>query len=217
MEVSKDLGYRFYNVFLYPPDSLSNEVRGPCGTAQIEVFGDKGRLTCHTSIPVEKLSGEGLRYEFPVLFCRELDKEMFNVGYLKTDKSGLGEFAWEFTTAIPGNGGSMNGPVTYRFLVTTRQEGSLDEGRDSVILLEGIVTLASEVRDKRVVGFKKEAKVRKTDRNASETNPLFQKVDPFHPPIPNTSWWRISIQPDLDNGSWQVGYCPRQKPYRAVF
>ncbi len=216
MEVSNQPDYRFYHVFLYPPGSSRNGSE-PCGTSQIEVFGSKGRLRCRIFVPEKDLTSGYKESQFFVLLCREPDGEIINAGVLITDQSGEGQFAWEFSTGVPGGGIVMSGPVTYKFLVTTAQDGERLNSSEGSVLVEGIVTLNSEVRDKRVVGFKKEAKVGSPNCKNDTRNPLFEKVDPFHPPIPNTSWWRISIQPDLDNGAWQMGYCPRQKPHQAVF
>ncbi|HWI55016.1 MAG TPA: hypothetical protein VNT57_04955, partial [Desulfobacteria bacterium] len=110
------------------------------------------------------------------------------------------------------------GEMQYKLILVATRYGSAEESAISEVLLEGCFKIPFEIRDERIVGFKKEAKVDKTANQLSkERNPLFQRVEPFQPPIPNCVWWRISVQPSLDYSYLQQDYCPRRKPNKAVF
>ena len=83
--------------------------------------------------------------------------------------------------------------------------------------LEGRFSMPGEIRDKRIVSFSKGLRVNKNIPEACEPNPIFQRVEPFKPPIPNSVWWRIGIQPYLGMSREHLDYCPRRKLNRAVF
>ncbi len=217
MEVSQGTDYHFYQVSLYPPSHLRGIGREPLGTAELEIFGPRGRLNCRTREGLGLLVGVYPQVTFPVFLCKIFDQELTGIGCLSLNQSGCGVSRWDFAAVAPGGKGSGQTPVLYKLVIAAKQGLSPQDGAGSIILMEGVFTLSFEVRGSRIVGFKKEAKVRKKSRQINQKNPLFQRVEPFQPPIPNSVWWRISIQPDLGEGYWQTGFCPRQKPSRAVF
>lgn len=217
MEVKGVSAYRFDKVYLYPPVTVPGVSPQPWGTVELEVFGHKGVLVCRTNEPLGPILKKYPGGRFPVFLRKESDSEGDFVGYLSVDKSGHGLYRWEFNAAGAGDDKYAR-PVGYHLLVGFRSDSGQEAGQSGKqVLMEGQFTLAFEARDTRVVGFKKEVKAARKGVPAEAKNPLFQKVEPFDPPIPNTVWWLVSIQPDFRNTLWQKEYCPRQKRYKAVF
>ncbi len=215
MDISREPEYYYCRLYLYPPFAAASAAQKPFGAAEIEICGRKGRLICRTESCLGEIARENCHGIFPVMLSRA--GESFYIGHIAIEPSGQGVYRWDFSIAGHEDRDSEDKPVTYRILVLA---GPLPENNDNgnrKVLMEGVFSLASEVRDNRIVGFMKEAKVRKKSRESITVNPLFQKVEPFEPPIPNCSWWQISIQPNFRSSYWQVGYCPRQKTYKANF
>lgn len=217
MEVLRVNEYRFEQVYLYPPVNVPGVNLKPFGAVQLEVFGHRGMLVCRTNWPLRKFLREHPEASFPVFLRKENSPEDRLIGYLSPDKSGCGVYQWEFNNAGTRYG-SAGRPLAYLLQIGFRPDGGKAEGRTGTrVLMEGRFILSFEVKDTRVVGFKKEVKAAKKGLPAQVKNPLFQKVEPFDPPIPDTVWWLISIQPDFRSALWQKEYCPRQERYKAVF
>jgi len=216
MEISKEPEYCFHKVYLYMPGADRKTSGIPYGTAEIEVYGNRGKLRCCTRDFLLTGSGPYPESEFSVLLFNETGGETLNIGRLHFDQTGCGECNWDFKTSSLTADEIEKSAMIYKLMVkaeSKKTDGS-PKGLGGV-LLEGLFALPFEARDSRVVGFKKEVKVKPANSKVWK-NPVFQRVEPFEPPIPNSIWWRIGIQPDF-GGGWVTGFCPRQKKYGAGF
>jgi len=214
MEVSREPEYGFYKAYLYPPRVLGR-VRRPSGAAEIVVIGNRGRLRCQTNGNPGQLLEHNPRDGFLVKLVRAGNDENIVIGRLVIEPSGCGVCTWQFNSGTPGK--QEEHPVSYRLLINGTTGEQPERGKADAVLLEGRFTLQAVARDNRVVGFKKEAKATVKSCQAAETNPLFQRVEPFYPPLPNCIWWQISIQPDFRNADLRADFCPRRKMYKSDF
>lgn len=213
MEVSKVPGYRYHKAYLYSAHNPPGTECGPWGTAELIIYGAKGRLLCQTSDSVNKKLQAHPGAKFFAVVLNESSGEKLCAGELIPDV-GKRRFIWEFNTSYSGKEKQADNPFFYQIRVVAGQAAT---GADlGGTVMQGGFSLPVELRDSRIVGFKKEGTAKKPSREAWEKNPIIQMVEPFEPPIPNTVWWQISIQPDFRNFR-QVEYCPRQKAYKAVF
>ncbi|MFA5881527.1 MAG: hypothetical protein WC834_04955 [Eubacteriales bacterium] len=212
MEVSQGPDYRYYKANLYPPVQPPGAVREPLGTVEIEITGPKGRMNCRTRQCLGLFAETHLRIKYQVMLQKEMGGEPVVIGHLSVDRSGCGVLKWDFSTA--GSDSGEGTPVTYKLLIAARNDVGLRGKAGGGVLMSGVISLKSAVRDNRVVGFKKEVKVREKGRDINKRNPFFEKVEPFQPPIPNSVWWRIGVLPD---SYWQTGFCPRQKTNKAMY
>lgn len=215
MEASNDPDYRFYQTYLYAACGFPGAAGEPWGTMEIKIHGHKGQLICRTRECLGRVYTPHPLIKFPVTLETKGGGEKLHVGYLAIDSSDTGLCSWDFSIAGQGNEDTGIKPATYKIVISAEQDGAHPGGSGGIVM-GGIMTLPFELRDNRVVGFKKEATVRKAGQVAGEKNPFFQRVEPFQPPIPYSVWWQISIQPDFRYFR-QANYCPRQKPYKAVF
>lgn len=215
MEVSKEPGYRYHKTYLYPSHNQSVAGDGPWGTVELVINGAKGLLICQISECISGLLAANPGTKFFAVFLNESTKENLCTGELVLDVSGRRRYIWEFNTAYPVTAKRAGSPLIYHIRVVA---GPLSTGCSEVngAIMQGVFSLPFEVRDSRIVGFKKEGTAKKPSREAWEKNPIIQKVEPFEPPIPNTVWWQISVQPDFRYFR-QADFCPRQKSYKAVF
>lgn len=214
MEVTKEPDYRFYKSYLYPACGSSEGMHAPCGTAEVEITGHKGRLTCHSGELPGQLPAGVISDRLLVMLCRENDGEKTVIGCVNRNQRGQGICTWDFNTSGKGGRRTLE-QIKYWIAVSAIQEGARIDKPES-ILMAGTLVLPGEVRDNRVIGFKKEATAINAGFEACDKNPLFQRVEPFQPPIPHTVWWQLSIQPNFSYYR-QTDYCPRQKTYKAVF
>jgi len=216
MEVSKEPGYRYNKTYLYTSQNLPGAGDEPLGTVELVVNGSKGQLVCKTSECISGLLAANPETKFYAVVSNKSTKEKLCAGELILDAGGHGSFIWEFNTAYSKAEKRVNSPVFYHIGVGAGKDGTecLELGG---ALMQGTFSLPFEVRDSRIVGFKKEGKAKEPSPNeAWEKNPIIHKVEPFEPSIPNTIWWQISVQPDFRYFR-QVDFCPRQKSYKAVF
>jgi hypothetical protein len=215
MEVSKGPGYRYYKTYLHPTHSLPGTGNRPWGTAEVVINGAKGLLICQTSECVSNMAEVSQRTKFLIMISNESTKEKLCAGELIPDIGNRRRFKWEFNIVYPKAEKRIGSLICYHIDVFAGQISSSCSESDGV-LMQGVFSFPFEVRDSRIVGFKKEGTAKKPSREAWEKNPIIQKAEPFEPPIPNTIWWRISVQPDFRNFR-QIDFCPRQKSYKAVF
>lgn len=215
MEVSKEPGYRYHKTYLYSSHNLPGTGDRPWGTAELVINGAKGLLSCQTSECISGLLAANPGTKFFAVVSNESTKEKLCAGELIPDVSTQRRFIWEFNTAHSRTEKRVDSPLFYHIGVIAGQ-ASMGYSESSRVLMQGAFSLPFEVRDSRIIGFKKEATAKKPSREAWEKNPIIHKVEPFEPPIPNTVWWQISVQPDFRNFR-QVEFCPRQKSYKAVF
>jgi len=195
--------YIFSKLYFYPIRDCSVLGLQIAATAEIEVLFGKGRLKCRasvapgsTAVPPEELN---------VILFNETDGNGSSVGKLKLDNGGAGECHWQFYTVSRDEKNAVTADIVYRLIIAVRKEKVLEA-----------VFRFSEIRDNRVIGFQQEVKVKRPNRKALAENRIFQKVEPFEPPIPNVSWWRISIQPYSADTYGPMHFCPHRKT-RAVF
>lgn len=217
MEGLKKSKYRFSKVFLYRSGVSPKQLQKSYGTVRIEFEGNKGSLKCRIHEEVAYLVTDNSAIEL----VAELSKpngEQFRVGRLLIDETGTMASEWKFSS-FGGSAGELFGEKAgYRLLIIAVQKNISTERKKSRLLLEGFFDPPFEIKDDRIVGFSKEAKVEvNTNRKVCEKNPLFQKVEPFQPPIPNSVWWQISIQPAYSSDVLYTDYCPRRKPNKAIF
>lgn len=215
MEVSKDPGYHYCKTYLYSLHSLPGTGVGPWGTAELVVNGARGLLICQTSECINGLLAANPGTKFFVIVLNESIKENLCAGELALDTDGCRRYTWEFNTAYSGKEKQADSPFVYQVRIAAGQTSAGCQELKGV-LMQGVFSLPFEVRDSRIVGFKKEGTAKKPSREAWEKNPIIQKVEPFEPPIPNTVWWQISVQPDFRYFR-QAEFCPRQQSYKAVF
>lgn len=215
MGVSKEPDYRYYKTYLYPLHKTPGAGDSPWGTAEIVINGAKGMLSCQAGERLCGLMAADPSIKFSGIVMNESTGENLWSGELVFGQIGQGQDSWEFTAGYAGRDKPVDSPLIYRLQVMIRQsgEGSLKTGGHFV---QGVFSLPFEIRDSRIVGFKKEGTAKKPGREAFEKNPIIQKVEPFEPPIPNSVWWQISLQPDFRHFR-QAEFCPRQKSYKAVF
>ena len=211
MGVFSETAYYFQKVYLYAPGQPKMKSSVPFGSAEIEMVGMKGALKCRVRdlpsvfTPLDTIS---------LLICSNGGEQPLVIGQLQLDKLGIGECRWDFNI-LNIKDGSTEGLVDYELLVTAQPVESFNK-KGNYVLLKGIFSLIHEIRDSRVIKFKKEGKVQETAPEQIRKNPLFFKVEPFEPPNPNVVWWQISIQPGFSKNDWQPAFCPRQKS-KAIF
>lgn len=215
MEVSKEPGYRYYKTYLYCLHRLPGTGDGPWGTAELVINGAKGLLICQTSECINGLLAANPGTKLYAVVLNESLKENLGAGELVLDADGCRRYTWGFNTAFTGTGKQIDYSFVYQVRVVAGQ-APMGRHETNGALMQGVFSLPFEVRDSRIVGFKKEGTAKKPSREVWEKNPIIQRVEPFEPPIPNTVWWQISVQPDFRYFR-QAEFCPRQKSYKAVF
>ncbi len=217
MESVRELDYSYVKAFLHPPGFLPTTNAGLYGTVELEIMGNKGCFNVQTA-SVSGFRERNPDFELEIFLSKESTGDKVRIGRINTDGEGKGTCRKTFIDTGLKAEKAEAGKMSYKFMLIATRYVSVEESAISRVLLEGYFKIPFEIRDERIVGFKKEAKVDKTANQLSKKrNPLFQKVEPFQPPIPNFVWWRISVQPSLDYSYLQQDYCPRRKTNKAVF
>lgn len=217
MEGIKASDYCHLSIFVYPPDNFPDNRSHSHGTAKLELLGSKGWLSCQTAY-LGVFAEKHPEFEIVAFLVKESTGEKFRIGRLTVDEKGFGVLNRNFVSAGLKVEKSACVDQSYRIIVLATLNSGMPDNTVSTILLEGSFKIPFEIRDDRVVGFKKEAKVEEpADRQVYDKNPLFKKVEPFQPAIPNTVWWQIGIQPVYEYRYLQHDYCPRRKQSKAVF
>lgn len=216
MEAPKDVEYCYTNTFLHPPGVFPVGNAQSCGTLELELLGNRGRLCCRTG-QIFSFLQNNQGFDLVVFLSKKSTGENFKLGRIDSDQDGRGVFTRSFSDLGLKVEKSPSQQTGYSIRIVAVKDLN-GQKVSSVVLVEGAFKIPFEIRDERVVGFKKEAKVEKTAKqHNNEINPLFKKVEPFQPPLPATVWWQISIQPVYEYGYLQEDYCPRRKSNKAVF
>lgn len=212
MEAPNDMAYHYVKIHLSTPGTSAREPGKPFGTAIVEILDNKGKLLCHTPRCFGYYSEKNPDVRFYGIL--EKDSEKIPIGTLDVDEKGHGSCEWEFVSSQD----ALEESVSYK-LVIMAERNLNDQGEKATdLFLEGVFSLPFEVWDNKVVGIKKEAKVKQlAHRQDQGIPPLIQKVEPFQPAIPNTVWWQINIQPGYGTEMGTVEYCPRRRKYEALF
>ncbi|PKM81416.1 MAG: hypothetical protein CVU89_09190 [Firmicutes bacterium HGW-Firmicutes-14] len=205
-----EIPYRFYKAYLFRPGCFRDG--NPCAAAEITIRGRAGQLNFFVGKDQEVFSSP--KKDTRLVLQSPKDSVTTVLGKLEQRSSGSG-ISWNFNTVSAGSSPGGNKEMVYRLRVVSGWDTEPEKVDCGRVIMEGIVLLPEEIRDCRVVKFNKEGKDKRSNPGKCG-NPLFERVEPFEPPIPNASWWRISLQPDPEKLYLNDGFCPRKKN-RAIF
>ena len=219
MDLPRDADCSFYKGYLYPVGIRTREEVSPRGSVEITLVGDKGRLKWDL-FGINTANEQSFSGGIAVMMCNESNGQAIVIRRPGKERFGNRYGQWDFAISVPYRA-QQNKQEKYAIKIFAQKYGcKVESGTEQMmagyrVLMEGIVLLPGEVNYSRAIRLNREVKA-KRDPQIHDKNPLFQAVQPFEPPLPNTRWWQISILPDLDHTYRQDGFCPRQKQ-RAVF